>query len=109
MDECPIFLEKDINNLLSILRVRLKSFYALKCTAPLQFFFTAEKLYFTTGCHTLVQSWGAFCCLLLCFLNKIPVRSSILFLQEMVLLLKALQENHYVMAILDLPIYVILP
>lgn len=59
-DERAIFLEKDTNNRLPILTVRLESFYVLKCTASLQMFFSAEKLYFTTGCHTLLQ--GGFVC-----------------------------------------------
>lgn len=59
--ECDIFLKEGINNMFCILRVILQSFYTLKCTAPLQVFFLAENLYYTTGCHTLLQGGRIFC------------------------------------------------
>lgn len=88
MDECVIFLSKDINNLLCILTASMKSFYALKRTASLQFFlsffiFFSANLYFTSGCHT-VMIFFAVCFVLI---KKIPIRSLILFLQKMMVLL----------------------
>lgn len=83
MDECVIFLLKDINNLLCILTVSMKSFYALKHTASLLFYFFSAKLYFTSGCHT-VMIFFAICFVLI---KKIPIRSLILFLKKMMVLL----------------------